>query len=122
MSHGVQHREEKRRTGGNLVKLYVRVQGDVLLYRKLFKFRDKVSVVIKIYGKVRVKIVEAFLKTFTRNEFFDSTFSCLIRDKLVVYIKKKVVLQISDSIRSSLIIVQVFFYPSTIENGQKRVY
>lgn len=89
MSHGVQHREEKRRTGGNLVKLYVRVQGDVLLYRKLFKFRDKVSVVIKIYGKVRVKIVEAFLKTFTRNEFFDSTFSCLIRDKLVVYIKKK---------------------------------
>lgn len=56
MSHGVQHREEERRTGGNLVELYMRVQGDVLLYRKLFELRNEVSVEIKIYGKVRAQL------------------------------------------------------------------
>lgn len=45
VSDRVQHREEQRRAGGDLVELNVRVQGNVLLYGELLQLRDEVSAI-----------------------------------------------------------------------------
>ena len=51
MTDGMQHREEKRSTSRDFVKLYVCIKWNILLYGELLQFGDKVSEIkIILYG------------------------------------------------------------------------